>query len=200
MPAKPDDLRKLKQPFGILIPDSKVTIKAIGSAIRNAKLVVTVGDATTERLVTFGMIPDIAVIDGMERRTMKSSAFKYSSVELRCSNPRGSISSNAIAAIRRAVTGVHPVRILVDGEEDLLALPLFYLVPRDSVVLYGQPLEGLVFVRTTAQKQKEAIDLMKRISDIPDLSSSPENESRDSPSANGPRRKSKSYTSRKKIV
>ncbi len=52
---------------------------------------------------------------------------------------------------------------MVDGEEDMLALPLFVMAPIGAFVLYGQPLEGLVLVRITAAKRKEAKDLMDRI-------------------------------------
>ena len=37
--------------------------------------------------------------------------------------------------------------IVVDGEEDLLALPAIALAPLTSVILYGQPDEGLVIVK-----------------------------------------------------
>jgi uncharacterized protein (UPF0218 family) len=45
----------------------------------------------------------------------------------------------------------------------MLALPLFVMAPLYSVVMYGQPLEGLVLVKVTAAKRKQAKDLMDRI-------------------------------------
>jgi hypothetical protein len=56
-----------------------------------------------------------------------------------------------------------PVTVKVEGEEDMLALPLFTMAPKDSAVLYGQPLEGIVLVNITEEKQNEAKDLMDRI-------------------------------------
>jgi GTP-dependent dephospho-CoA kinase len=56
-----------------------------------------------------------------------------------------------------------PVRIVVSGEEDLLALPLFVMVPNGSVVLYGQPLEGMVIVRIDETVRWKARDLLYRI-------------------------------------
>jgi uncharacterized protein (UPF0218 family) len=56
-----------------------------------------------------------------------------------------------------------PVRIVVSGEEDLLALPLFVMVPNGSVVLYGQPLEGMVIVRIDEKIRWKARDLLYRI-------------------------------------
>jgi uncharacterized protein (UPF0218 family) len=37
------------------------------------------------------------------------------------------------------------------------------MAPEGSVVLYGQPLEGLVVVKIDEAKRKEAKDLMSRI-------------------------------------
>ena len=164
MPVSADIVQKLKTPFGLLIPDREVTEQRIRDAIKGSGMVVTVGDATTERLLSFLIIPDVAVIDGIERRSRRAPLpVNYSAIELRCANPSGSISKNAFDVLQLAIKGSHPARVIVDGEEDLLALPLFYLVSQDSVVLYGQPLEGLVVVRITAAKKKEAKDLMDRI-------------------------------------
>lgn len=165
MPVSADIVQKLKVPFGLLIPDQVITKLRVNDAIRDANMVVTVGDASTERLIQFGLIPDIAVVDGLERRSRRSAPTYYDAAELRCSNPPGSISADAVDALKRAVRGKHPSRVIVDGEEDLLSLPMFCLVPEGSVVIYGQPLEGLVVVRVTAAKKKEARALIGKISD-----------------------------------
>jgi len=55
------------------------------------------------------------------------------------------------------------VRIIVTGEEDLLVLPVAVFAPGNSVVLYGQPNEGLVLVQITEEvrnKAKSIMDLM----------------------------------------
>jgi GTP-dependent dephospho-CoA kinase len=131
----------------------------------------TVGDATTARLLLFKIIPDVSVVDGKERR-IKSNKFKIvlggdkDSKNLsfvRCSNKPGSVSRRAIATIRDALKMPFPVRIVVSGEEDLLALPLFVMVPNGSVVLYGQPLEGMVIVRIDETVRWKARDLLYRI-------------------------------------
>ena len=134
-------------------------------------MLATVGDATTARLLLFKIIPDVSVVDGKERR-IKSSKFKIvhggdkDSKNLsfaRCSNKPGSVSRRAIATIRDALKMPFPVRIVVSGEEDLLALPLFVMIPNGSVVLYGQPLEGMVIVRIDETVRWKARDLLYRI-------------------------------------
>jgi hypothetical protein len=55
--------------------------------------------------------------------------------------------------IQKAFSSEPPVRITVDGEEDLLVLPVCMSAPENSVVLYGQPNEGLVLVHVTPEIQ-----------------------------------------------
>ena len=163
MSLTPKILAELKKPFGILIPDAQVTKARVISEIREAAKVITVGDATTDRLISFGIVPDIAVIDGKERRRARDFPDSHTIKELKCENPAGTISKSAIELLRAAMAEKQPVRIIVDGEEDLLALPAFSMAPDGSAVLYGQPLEGLVIVRITPNRKKRAGILMQEI-------------------------------------
>jgi uncharacterized protein (UPF0218 family) len=163
MPLSEKDVQLLKQPFGTLIPDKQVTKQKIASMLQGSKKIITVGDATTERLVGLGITPDVAVIDGRERRSTRSYPSNYAAKELHCANPAGTISKEAAKVLQDALKTKPPVRVLVKGEEDLLALPVFAMAQECSAVLYGQPLEGLVVVKITSAKQKQAKDLMDRI-------------------------------------
>jgi hypothetical protein len=163
MPLSADVQAKLKRPFGKLIQDQELTEQKIRSETNGSQVVATVGDATTDRLVSFGIIPDIAVIDGMERRSSRGLPAGYEATIFRCSNPPGTITKESVDVLRLALSAPRPSRVIVSGEEDLLALPLFSLAPLGSVVIYGQPLEGLVFVKITPAILKEAKDLMDRI-------------------------------------
>jgi GTP-dependent dephospho-CoA kinase len=169
MPLHLEDEWLLKRPFGTLVAERDVTRKKISSMLKDAKKVITVGDATTERLMSFGITPDIAVIDGTERRAERDRPIDYYAKDMSCTNPAGIISEEAIDVLQRALEALPPVRVKVRGEEDLLALPLFIMAPRGSAVLYGQPLEGLVIVKITEQKQEQAKDLMDRICDNDNL-------------------------------
>jgi GTP-dependent dephospho-CoA kinase len=172
MPISSEDAQFLKQPFGTLVADKDVTLRKISLALKGVKKVISVGDATTERLTSFGITPDIAVIDGKERRSKRGYP-NYKATELRCVNPGGTISKDAVAILQDGLKIKPPTRIIVDGEEDLLALAIFAMAPAGSVVLYGQPLEGLVIVEITPAKQKQAKDLMERICDNTNLLESP---------------------------
>lgn len=131
--------------------------------LEGSKKIITVGDATTERLLSFGITPDIAVIDGVERRSLRDYSINYTAKEMLCTNPAGMISRGAVQVLQSALETPSPVMVIVEGEEDMLALPLFTMAPKGSAVLYGQPLEGIVLVNITEEKQNQAKDLMNRI-------------------------------------
>jgi uncharacterized protein (UPF0218 family) len=169
MPLYLKDSQLLKRPFGTLIAEKDVTRRKISSMLKGIKNIIAVGDATTERLISFGITPHIAVIDGIERRSKRDYSVHYYAKEMSCTNPAGKISKEAVDVLEKALETPPPVRVKVDGEEDLLALPLFTMAPKGSAVLYGQPLEGLVIVKITEEKEKQAKDLIDKICDNPDL-------------------------------
>ena len=164
MSAGPRDTDLLKQPFGTLVSEKDITKQKILSMLKDAKKIIAVGDATTERLISFNIMPDIAVIDGVERRSLRSRSINYHAKQMLCKNPAGTISKEAVRVLQSALDTSSPVTVKVEGEEDMLALPLFTMAPKGSVVLYGQPLEGIVLVYITEEKQKEAKELLNKIS------------------------------------
>jgi uncharacterized protein (UPF0218 family) len=169
MPLNLRYARLLKRPFGILVAQKNVTRLKIASMVEGTKNVIAVGDATTRRLISFGIRPHIAVIDGMERRSKHKHSIHYQAKELYCVNPAGTISVEAVHVLQEALHMPPPVKVNVRGEEDLLALPLFAMAAIGSVVLYGQPLEGLVLVHITEEKQKQAKELMDRVCESKEL-------------------------------
>ena len=166
MPLSPEDIHLLKNPFGILIHDKYVTKQKIKAILKNAKQVISVGDCTTDRLLSFDIIPDILVIDEIERRAKRSHSLHskiMAAKELHCSNPPGSISKEALLVLYQALAMPGPVKVIVNGEEDMLALPIIAIADKKSVVLYGQPLVGMVVVNINPEMQAKAKNLMERL-------------------------------------
>jgi uncharacterized protein (UPF0218 family) len=96
MPTDSIDKYILKRPFGELILEKDISKQRILSMLEGAKKIITVGDATTERLISFGITPDIAVIDGVERRLRRNHSIDYHAKEIICVNPAGTISTGAV--------------------------------------------------------------------------------------------------------
>ena len=67
-------------------------------------------------------------------------------------------------AIREALRDREAL-ILVDGEEDLLAIPAVLESPDNALVIYGQPSEGLVVVTASAEKKSEVRKIVDRMTE-----------------------------------
>ena len=76
MSIPPEVLAGLKKPLGKLIPDNDITKNKLKKELLGFKhKIITVGDRSTERLVSFDIYPDLAVIDGVERAFTSALVF-----------------------------------------------------------------------------------------------------------------------------
>jgi len=112
-----------------------------------ARRIVAVGDVVYENLLTHGVKPWAAIVDGVTRRG--ESVFDRRGPRVR--NPPGMITGEAWSAVAHVVEtgGV----LLVDGEEDLLAIPAILESPSDALVAYGLYLGALVAIPVNAYRR-----------------------------------------------
>jgi len=162
----PDSLRdRFKNPLGILIPESEANKSNIQKHLSKNPYLITVGDRTTEKMIEFGIIPSLQIIDNQEKRVKREPAkSNHTFTELVCDNPAAEITPQSIDMIKKAFTSKTPVRLTVVGEEDLLVIPVCVYAPENSIVMYGQPNEGLVIVNITPEirnKTQSLLDLME---------------------------------------
>lgn len=168
--ALPAKLRPvLRKPFGVLYEGAgKDTIQKIAPDLGSPTKLISVGDVTTFYLLESDIIPDVCVVDDRTKREpasddvmlgTKHTAFTTISVD----NPPGVITEDLIDAIYNAITSDQHIRLFVRGEEDLAALPAILIAPIGSVVLYGQPNEGVVLVKITESKKDEIRSLLDQI-------------------------------------
>jgi uncharacterized protein (UPF0218 family) len=161
----PDSLRdQLKIPLGILLPIDQDNKTNIQKYLSDDSYIITVGDRTTEKMIDFDLIPSLQIIDGLEKRIKRDILKLGSAFELKIDNPAAEITLESIEIIKKAFTLNPPIRLTVNGEEDLLVLPVCIHAPEHSVILYGQPNKGLVLVQITTEIRNKAqtlLDLMK---------------------------------------
>jgi GTP-dependent dephospho-CoA kinase len=161
----PESLRaNLKKPLGLLLKDSEITKDNVLKNIGQCAPLITVGDVTTEKLVKFGIIPSLQIVDSLEKRQKRNLPGGMVKTSLNCNNPPAEITDESIATINRAFHMDTPVRIIVNGEEDLLVLPVILFAPENSVVMYGQPNEGLVIVKISEEIRNKARAVMDSMS------------------------------------
>ncbi len=154
----------MKIPLGIFIPENQTNKDEIQKHLTGNSYIITVGDRTTEKMIDFGLIPSLQIIDGQEKREKREPPKLKNATELTVVNPAAEITSESVSEIKKAFTMQPPVRIFVDGEEDLLVLPVCIHAPENAIVMYGQPHEGLVLVKITPEirnKVQTLLDLME---------------------------------------
>tara|TARA_B100000902_G_scaffold16583_2_gene19930 strand:+ start:6829 stop:7836 length:1008 start_codon:yes stop_codon:yes gene_type:complete len=149
MPEILDD--ELKQPMGKLFsgPHDNPSIAmelALQSISDNVKII-AVGDVTVFSLQVAKRDTWISVIDGMTHRK-KWDQFELIKIDqnsvINAKNPPGMLTPSIFESCSKAISQSENVTIIVDGEEDLVPIPLILMAPLGTVLLYGQPNEGLV--------------------------------------------------------
>ena len=161
----PADLQRLKEPFGELLPgDPSKTMPELVTIINrlHPRKVVAVGDVVSRETVAAGIRVNLRIIDHISMRKPTAPFHLKAKTTYRVRNPAGVISLESWEAIKRALKDEDTV-ILVDGEEDLLALPCIVESPSNSLVLYGQPSQGLVVVTTDSTISREARLILQRM-------------------------------------
>ncbi len=158
----PDTLRNdLSSPLGVVLDIEGIARVLEGYTHIKNILVITVGDMTTKTFLDAGITPQLMVVDNkINRRVfieLQSVFIKHRFVRNTLQSGPGFISQHAIDTIHSLLCREHldPTVLEIDGEEDLLTLPVVLDAPIGSVVYYGQPNEGIVEVVVTEEKKKE---------------------------------------------
>ncbi|PKL59326.1 MAG: DUF359 domain-containing protein [Methanomicrobiales archaeon HGW-Methanomicrobiales-4] len=157
----PEEQRHLfRKPFGTLYLSLDPVLPLL-----DGRLFFSVGDVVTDHLLQAGYPPAVAFIDGQTMRRphegVDVTAFRIIHVK----NPAGCISPELTQAAHEAIAALKTV-VQVDGEEDLAVLPLALAAPDGSLVLYGQPGEGVVVLEISAQVKKQAQSLLDRFESL----------------------------------
>lgn len=148
-----ETILELKKPLGKLYPNFEDAIETISSA----QFLISVGDETFNNLITNDIIPNLGIIDNLiQRKNHTHDVLKIKNI-LKAKNPAGTITDNLwetiVTSLQLAENGDNQL-IIIDGEEDLAVLPCILLAPNNTIVLYGQPNEGLVVLNVDDCKIK----------------------------------------------
>ncbi len=172
----PDNMREeLSRPLGAILSDKE----SIARSVQKYKdaVIVTVGDMTTKTLIDAGVEPKLAVIDNrVNRKAFKGLdpwLLKHKKNREKFVSGPGYISRAVVGRIHEWVMDTQKKLILeIDGEEDLLALPVLSTLPFGAVMYYGQPkvsswskasiAEGIVEVVVDEQNKKLATSLLEK--------------------------------------
>lgn len=157
---------ELKRPQGLLIRgDFKEVTESIARIIEETKprKIITVGDIISKSLLDKGLRVDIFIVDNKSmRRPIEPINHKADKI-LSLSNPAGTISEDSWRVIGEAMGFRGSVGIIVNGEEDLLAIVAVLLAPEDSIVIYGQPGEGAVMIKVNRESKERMRSIIERM-------------------------------------
>jgi uncharacterized protein (UPF0218 family) len=160
----PELRRKLKTPIGALIQGPFAqTAKIFKDMVERERpvLIVSVGDIVSRNLAEIHVIAHVSIVDNKAmRRNIQPIPLRMEKT-LNIKNPQGTITEQAIQVIQEALKSKSRVKIVVDGEEDLLTLVAIFYSPENSFVVYGQPHEGIVVVKVTLEKKSEVAEILE---------------------------------------
>src|SRR5712692_6774252 len=159
------DLLRLKEPFGRLLPGTPAkTMSELNSIVNKTHPmnVVAVGDVVSRETLVAGITINLRIIDHISMRRPTAAFNLKASKTYHVKNPAGVITLEAWETIKQAMKDDEAL-IVVEGEEDLLALPCIVESPSNSLVLYGQPSKGLVVVDTNPKVKNEASLILSRM-------------------------------------
>lgn len=164
----PDELAgELKVPWGPLYPGEVPEV----SFDSDARLI-AVGDVTHQNILDRGLTPKVAVVDHVTRRDIphKKSRERGAAHEgqaepltLKVTNPAGCLSEAMWLSLVTGLGHPGPVRVEVEGEEDLAALAAVALAPAGTQVAYGQPGEGMVVITVDEALRAKAYELLAKM-------------------------------------
>jgi uncharacterized protein (UPF0218 family) len=131
-------------------------------------MVVSVGDMVTYTLYRHGVEPSIAIVDyhterGICENNIISAISQQHAHIIKVRNPPATITDELWDAIEKAIRLPDPVRIEVDGEEDLAVLPAIVLAPANTTVVYGLPGRGIICVKVGPYEQKRVEEILKKM-------------------------------------
>ncbi|WP_456468280.1 GTP-dependent dephospho-CoA kinase family protein [Archaeoglobus sp.] len=164
----PEEMRsELAKPHGKLYRGQGDVLLLDVEEVKSCSLLCCVGDLVSASAVRVGLKPDIAVIDGKTLREDEVD-FKFDFFEKRIEayNPAGYITCELISALKKAVDEAEQgkkVLVFVNGEEDLAVMPLGMLLPEKSLIIYGQPHEGVVALMIDSEKKVLILNLLRRM-------------------------------------
>lgn len=166
---KPEYRPTFQIPAGKIV-DTQTGVNLCLGHLKTNSLLICVGDQTTFNLLDNGIIAQISIVDGLTKRKefdadkLNNIRKNYSQINM-CNNPAGAINPLAMQSVKNAIDTYDLQKtktlIVVDGEEDLLFIPSVIFSPESSMIVYGQPNEGMVVCVADKTLKKRMSELLE---------------------------------------
>lgn len=158
--------KRLSQPFGPVLQFSEVAAKI---SKKRPKTLVAVGDNIVVNLLNANLIPDVAVVDFSCQRKPVPNEWRMalekalqSNHYVLVPNPAGSVHPKMEKELQKLLVSAKGWMV-VEGEDDLCSLVVMANALPKTLLLYGQPNLGVVWVEVEPKVQKLAQNLLERV-------------------------------------
>jgi len=171
----PELRKELKAPLGLLIKGSfNHTARKIAELIdeKKPKKLIAVGDRVSRNMIKNKIALDVAIVDfRVMRRPISPLTFKAENT-FQASNPAGTLTEEAWKTVERAINSPGRSKVIIKGEEDLLTLVAVLSAPNGSMVIYGQPKQGIVVLDVNEETKRKVREVIERMEKRVELSES----------------------------
>ncbi|VVB56915.1 Uncharacterised protein [uncultured archaeon] len=157
---------RLAQPFGPVMEFSQASDRLVS---RRPAAVAAVGDQVVLNLLRAALKPDMAIVDlKCQRqpipreweREMRQAAGR--GMDHAVPNPPGTVHPRMEEAVRQLLADGSGW-LLIEGEDDLASLVIMAYARIGTLLLYGQPQQGVVWVEIDQTTQDMARELLEKI-------------------------------------
>ena len=128
--------------------------------------VIAVGDLVSINLAKVNCQAHVSILDGKTKRHDILDQAIVTDVSLEVMNPAAELHPEVWVAIELALkVGMSgkTAKILIEGEEDLTALPAVALAPNRSAVLYGLPDQGIVVITVNPTHKRTVNEILAQM-------------------------------------
>ncbi len=133
-----------------------------------SSLLIAVGDAVTDALLKIGVTPDVSIVDlhiARKRvyKTIEDLGFRDIKVFKNSKNEAGTLSYLCFKELESLIhREAKPSVMQIEGEEDLVTLLAILIAPLKSLIVYGQPSEGVVVVEVGEGDKKRSQEYLSQ--------------------------------------
>ena len=153
------------------------TVLKVYNNFKSIRKIITVGDIVSYNFISHTkLLPDLMIIDGRSLRKEVNNIYKVFFKNLRSkveqvmnsvNNPAGTITEEVIQGIKKSLSNGRSL-LIVNGEEDLCAIPAVMYAPLQSLLFYGQPEKGVVALFITEEIKARFIKIFQEMEEYTD--------------------------------